>query len=169
MPNEPRTGAGVWRSRDLGFSFEADAGDSPSQEDGRSVTYQWNSVSGKLHAELHIEADPATETTPKGLLHRRRTTMADTILGLTEDTDPETMLDGPSIGFVPGVGGSYRGTLVSGSLDPDAPVVVAIFAASDRRITVVFSYAVTGYSNAADVLHVRRWADGILSSFEWRT
>jgi hypothetical protein len=166
VPDEPRTGDGIWRSRDLGFSFETE-GYPPSDENGNSVTFQFDGTNGKFHSEARVEGVAASEATPDELLSRRRDAMSETILGLTEDTAASTMLDGPSIGFVSGVGGSYRGTLLSGSLDPDKPAVVAIFAATNGRITVVFSYTVTGYRNAADVLDMRGWEDGVLSSFEW--
>jgi hypothetical protein len=166
VADEPRTGAGVWRS-ELGFSFEIYDWLTPTEHDARSVTYEFKSRIDKRRSELHVEAVPASEATPDQLLQRRRKALADSVLGLTEDTDEETILDEPSIGFIHGVGGSFRGTTLSASLDPGPPTVVAIFAASDGRITVVFSYAVTGYKDALDVLNTRDWAEGVLSSFEW--
>jgi hypothetical protein len=78
---------------------------------------------------------------------------------------------GPSIGYVPGQGGVFSGTLTSRDGTPVAPGGVAIVSSTDGRITVAV-VVIVGTPDArqggqTQEHAVRTAADDILKTFNW--
>ncbi len=132
----------LWVSKDLGYSF-----DYPDQllgvtsEDGRSV--QLGASGARLAIEVWVSGARASQSSVEALVTQRRDALAQRVLGLTEDDTSADRVVAPGLGFLPGAGGAYSGTLDSPS-GPSSPASVAILAAGDGRINVVLSILVTG-------------------------
>jgi len=119
-----------------------------------------------VDASVWISAHPSSDGSPAALLRQRKSQLAASILGLTEDQDARTVIPPPHIGDVAGVGGSYRGT-VDTPQGPGGPVVAILGAATDGHTTTVVSYVITGTNDAAEIQALRGYLSPLLTSFTW--
>ncbi|HXY92722.1 MAG TPA: hypothetical protein VEP49_09620 [Acidimicrobiia bacterium] len=164
---EPAALGQRWTSSELGFSFEypPDWLQVVSQ-DGRSVHLQIPTNS--FESELWVSGVPASEASVDQLVQQRRDALAQRVVGLQEDNDSPDRIVSPSLGYVHGVGGSYSGTLDSGS-GPSAPATVAIIAAGDGKVNVVLSLVLAGN---LDHSHIQNYRIGssrlVLNTMRWR-
>jgi hypothetical protein len=121
-----------------------------------------------VEGEVWVSAFRAEETSTPRLVRERRDDLSVSILGLTEDEDPATLVLNPLVGNKQSLGGSYRGT-VDTPQGPTVPAVALILAATDGEISVVISYTISGTSNSDEVRTLRAYLDAILTSFTWST
>lgn len=119
-----------------------------------------------VEASAWISADPLSDGSPAALLRQRKSQLAASILGLTDDQDSRTVIPPPHIGDIAGVGGSYRGT-VDTPQGPGGPVVAILAAATDGHTTAVVSYVITGTNDPAEIQMLRAYLSPILTSFTW--
>ncbi|MBV8982282.1 MAG: hypothetical protein JO086_15375 [Acidimicrobiia bacterium] len=171
-PTGPRNlVATVWRSRDLGFEFQYD-GDvfEVASQDGRSARLRPKGSNSGV--ELVVGGVPAGEADPDKALRDRLSELSDQIVGLTPDQNPDTTIVSPSVGYVRGVGGSYRGT-INVPQGPSTPVVIAAMAAGDARTTAVVSVVVPLPASGSPerlaelVDAARQEGDLALKTFRW--
>jgi hypothetical protein len=177
-PVEPLAAGERWTSTALGYSFEYEGPRfSIASQDARGVNLRLEldrlpeaALGGSRDSvslgEIWVTAAPASERTPQQLLAQRRDELAQRVLGLEEDSASGTTILGPSIGHLDGFGGSYVGTL--DAQGPAGRAVVAIIAAGNQRISVVFSYVLGGTTLSANQSKtLRERGDLILSTFRW--
>ena len=119
-----------------------------------------------VDATLWVSLHPAGDGSPDALLRQRQADLATSILGLTEDQDPHTVIPPPRLGDVAGVGGSFRGT-VDTPQGPTDPVVAILAAASDGRTAAVVTYAITGTSDSSEIQALRSDLSPVLTTFTW--
>jgi hypothetical protein len=120
-----------------------------------------------VEATVWISVQPGRGAPPNDALRTRRSDLAGSIVGLTEDEDPQTIIPVPSIGLVAGVGGSYRGTADSPQ-GPAQPAIAIIAAATNGRTTAVVSYVITGTDDTLQIRALRAYLNPILTSFTWK-
>ena len=166
----PLTLGEEWRSPELGFVIEYPT---DNWALGRSEA-RWVQLVPARQPEafnylLHIEATPASEASAEQWQQAFLDAERGGIPDLVVDPLPYNAIQGPSIGYVDAVGGSYAGTLESGT-----PIGLAILAATDGRITVGLEVVVTNPNVRPDPNDwptfqylVRSWADSVLKSFRW--
>ncbi len=142
-----------------GYSFQYPSTvDKVSESDGR-VT-----VEDDHGAVLFIEAAPTSRINAETAFESQRNSDADANQNNLDSVDTTSMnrLVAPSIGFVPGVGGSYNGTL-----QQSRPINESIMAASNGKLTVVIIVIVLTQT-ARDVNDLRsEVGDLITDSFQW--
>lgn len=119
-----------------------------------------------VDASVWISLHPASDGAPEALLRQRQADLATSILGLTEDQDPETTIPPPRLGDVSGVGGSFRGTADTAQ-GPTDPVVAILAAASDGRTTAVVVYEIRGTTDPTEIQALRSYLSPILTTFTW--
>ncbi len=119
-----------------------------------------------VDATLWVSLHPASDGSPDALLRQRQGDLATSILGLTEDQNPQTVIPPPHLGDVAGVGGSFRGT-VDTPQGPGQPVVAILAAASDGRTTAVVTYVITGTTDSAQIQALRSDLSPVLTTFTW--
>jgi len=120
-----------------------------------------------VEATLWISVQPARHTLPEELLATREDELSGSILGLTPDEDPQTIIPPPQIGLVGAVGGSYRGTADTAQ-GPTSPVVAILAAATNGHTGVVFSYVVTGTDDSPEIARLRAYLSPVLTSVTWK-
>jgi hypothetical protein len=146
----------------LGFSLEYDA-------DIWTVEQQKDSgialSAGRGAVVVIIEGFDASGKSTKQLVQEKVQSLSDSILGLTEESDPERQLPGqPIVGHRQG-----DGVLLNGTIDqpqgPQANVDVVVLAATDRQITIRVTLVTT------DDLRDPAFSvvDSIHNSIEWPT
>ncbi len=156
-----------WVSRDLAYSFEY-----PTDwlrvvsEDGQSVHLQIQT--DRVESEIWISGAPANESSTKQLVQQRRDTLAQRVVGLEQDDDSPDRIVAPSLGFVHGVGGAYRGTLDSAT-GPTKPADVSIVAAGNGKVNVVMSVLLAGDGLDHDLVQGLRIVGGrlIVDTMRW--
>jgi hypothetical protein len=107
---------------------------------------------------------PAGQATPKQLLERRIDDLRDDVLGLTEDTNPDAVLLGPSVGYRRGVGGVFGGN-VDTPQGPGDPLTVVVMAATDGKATVVMSLVAS--QTAVSIPAVMSAGDTVMNTFRF--
>jgi hypothetical protein len=157
-----------WVSRDLGFSFEYPTGWLRlASEDGASVRLEI--PTDAFQSEVWISGARASDSSIEELVRQRRDALSQRVVGLQEDNDSPERVVSPSLGFVRGVGGSYAGTLDSGS-GPTAPATTAIMAAGDGNVNVVLSFLIAGEGLSHKQIQQYRMYAGslVVSTMKWR-
>jgi hypothetical protein len=119
-----------------------------------------------VEASIWISVQRGRDAVPQDLLATRENQLGASILGLTPDDDPRTIIPPPHIGPVAGIGGSYRGT-VDTAQGPQAPVVAILAAATNRRAGIVVSYVVSGTEEPAEIARLRTFLSPVLTSVTW--
>jgi hypothetical protein len=157
----------LYTDASLGYSFEYDPDvfTLAQNADGSAV------FSGNFFdAQVWVDAKPA-ETSVAKMINSELDEVDRFFIARVPDTDTYDALLGPSVGYVPGDGGVWSGTLVSRDGTPLAPGGVTIAAASDGRITVAVVIIVGSpdIRQAGDTQQhaVRQAADDLLKSFNW--
>ena len=157
----------LYTDSSLGYSFEYDPEvfALADHSDGSAV------LSGQFF-DTQIWIDAATSnTSPSKMIENELGFVDRFLIARVPDTDTYDALLGPSIGYVPGQGGVFSGTLTSRDGTPIAPGGVAIVSSSDGRITVAV-VVIVGTPDArqgGDTQEhaVRSAADDILKTFNW--
>jgi hypothetical protein len=121
-------------------------------------------------AEIWVDAVTA-DTSPSQLMTTELSQIDRFLVGRTTDEDAYDAVLGPSIGYIPGQGGVWSGTLTSKDGTPVAPGGVTIVSSTDGRITVAV-VVIVGTPDAqqggdTQQHDVRSAADDILKSFTW--
>jgi hypothetical protein len=114
-----------------------------------------------------VQLQSASEGGPQVALDDQQEALSTSILGLTADQNPQTIIPQPRIGNILGVGGSYRGT-VDTPQGPSDPAIVLLAAAGNGRTTAVVSYVITGTNDSNEISLLRRYLSPILTSFTWK-
>ena len=150
----------VWTSTELGYSFRYDPDLwTIEQQDSRGVLM----TAGNGNVALVITGSLAQDASVDDALNGEVNRLSQNILGFTQQDDPSLLLPGnPHIGYVPGSGDQYVGTLNS----PQGPTVAvdsAIVAASNQRLTLLVSIT------TVDRLRVPAYqaTDSILNTVDW--
>lgn len=120
-----------------------------------------------VDASVWITAQPASAGVAEELANQRRDDLATTLLGLTEDDNPDTIVPDPQIGGFHAAGGSFRATADTPQ-GPSESAIVLIAAATRQSTTVVVSYVVTGTDDVRTVLRLRTLLSPILVSVAWK-
>ena len=120
-----------------------------------------------VEATIWISARPTSDGLAEELVKQRRDDLSSSLLGLTEDNDPDTIISNPQIGGFNAAGGSFRGTADSPQ-GPSAPAIALIAAATRDRATIVVSYVITGTDDARVIQRLRRLVAPILVSVTWK-
>jgi hypothetical protein len=156
----PEVGGTVWTSSELGYSFQYDPDLwTIEQQDSSGVLMTAGNGNVALVITGALSQDASVDDALNGEVDR----LSQNILGFTRQDDPSLLLPGsPHIGYVPGSGDQYVGTLNS----PQGPTVAvdsAIVAATDQRITLLVSLT------TVDQLRVPAYqaADSILNTVDW--
>ncbi|MGH2808523.1 MAG: hypothetical protein ACRDKT_14745 [Actinomycetota bacterium] len=108
---------------------------------------------------LQIEAVPASEADPAGLVQAKLDALGSVVSQLGEVTGPEFVITSPGVGYHRGEGGLFAGTLEAQG--QSVPVAVAVMSASDGEITAIATM-IAGqdiYEPAASI------TDGVLNTF----
>jgi len=162
-------GGTLYTDSSLGYGFEynPDTFTLASQSDGSAVL---NGV--VFDTQVWVDAKPA-DTSPSKMIETELGDVDRFLIARVADTDTYDALLGPSIGYIPGQGGVWSGTLTSKDGAPVAPAGVAIVSASDGRITVAI-VVIVGTPDArqgGDTQEhaVRSAVDDILKTFKWST
>jgi hypothetical protein len=155
---EPLRNGAVFSSA-LGYSLEYDSDIwvvEQSKDSGIALS------AGRGAVVVIVEGFPASDS-PKQLVRDKVESLSNSILGLTEETDPSRQLPGePIVGHRQG-----EGVLMNGTIDqpqgPQANVDVVILAASDEQISIRVTVV------ASDDLRDAGFAvvDSILNSIQW--
>ncbi len=144
----------------LGFGLEYDPAvwSVSTQDDGFLILSAGNGA-----VALIFEGGPVSSFDPQTLFDARRKLLEGKLLGYTADTDQARALLGtPILGYRPGIGGLFGGT-VDSSQGPTTDLSVASVAATDGTITMVATLlAPVDIRDAA--LSV---ADSVVNSFSW--
>ena len=126
----------TWTSSELGFSIQYDEGIwTVRDQDARSVVL----TAARGNVAVVIAGEPAGDATPEQAANAELDRLGQQILGLTEETDPSLQLPGqPIVGYQPGIGNLFAGTL-DNPQGPSTAVHSAILAATDDHITLLVS------------------------------
>lgn len=169
-PVLPVSGLATWTSHDrgVGLTYPVDvfALDDQTQDTLR-LSLRVPRPAG-VEATVSVSARPARDGLPEAILRQQRSELGASILGLTEDQDPETIIPPPRIGNIVGVGGSYRGTADTPQ-GPAQPAIAILDIAGDGHTTVAVSYVITGTDDASQIRLMRRYLSPILTSFTWES
>ena len=166
--NSPAVISGtLYTDASLGYGFEydpdvfalGDTGDGFAVLDGQF-----------FDAQIWVDAKTA-DTSPSELIQSELGDIDNFLIARISDPDTYDALLGPSIGYVPGDGSVWSGTLVGRDGNPIAPGGVAIVSSSDGRITVAV-VVIVGNPDARQGTDtqehdVRTAADDILKTFKW--
>jgi hypothetical protein len=151
----------------LGYAFEYDPAvfDLADHGDGFAV------LTGKFFdAQVWVDAR-AADMAPSQMMDTELGDIDRFLIARVADADTYDAVLGPSIGYVPGNGSVWSGTLTSRDGTPLAPGGVTIVSASDGRITVAVVVIVgTPDARQGDETQqhaVRSAADDILKTFQW--
>ena len=157
----------LYTDSSLGYGFEYDLDNFTlaSQADGTAVL---NGVF--FDTQIWIDAKTA-DTSPSKMIESELTDVDKFLIARVADTDTYDAVLGPSIGYVPGQGGVWSGTLTGRDGSPIAPGGVTIVSATDGRITVAI-VVIVGTPDARQGEEtqqhaVRSAADEMLKTFEW--
>jgi hypothetical protein len=156
---EPLRAGTVWTSDALGFQLEYDDELwSVDEEAANGIALS----AGRGAVSVLIEGFKASSS-PKSLIQQKVRSLSDTVLGLTEETDPTRQLPGePVVGHRQGFGTVLNGT-INTPQGPSANVDVVILAASDSQISIRVTI-LTDDDLREPAFSV---ADSILNSIEW--
>jgi hypothetical protein len=151
----------------LGYSFEYNS-DAFSLGDTSAGSAVLNGQA--FDAQVWVDAKTA-DTSPSAMIQSELADIDNFLIARVADPDTYDALLGPSIGFVPGDGGVWSGTLVGRDGNPVAPGGVTIVSATDGRITVAVVVIVgtpdARQGNDTQQHDVRTAADDILKTFQW--
>lgn len=144
----PLLGGALYRSAELGYQFEF----SPNiwhvqHQDGRSVT-----LVNRL-GELTVAGLPRSDASPAQMLSAKVDELRSRVPDLSEDTSPADEIFGANVGFHPGPGALYVGTL-DAPQGKQGPVSVALMAATDGRISVLVTLATSASNTEKNVCSV---------------
>jgi ribosomal protein L32 len=155
-------GYSAWQSVELGYGLRYNSGDWHITRQGpREVVLE----AGDGFSLLEVAGLPTSSATPGQALNAKVASLKAELLGMVRDTDPSDRLLGPNVGLRPGSGDVYRGT-VNTPQGPQAPVAVAIMAATDSRVTVVTTVIAPG-NNTGQRAAVYARADDVINSVQW--
>ncbi len=148
-----------------GFEYNPDTFTLDNHSDGSAV------LSGVFFdTQVWIDAKTA-DTSPSKMIESELADVDRFLIARVADTDTYDAVLGPSIGYVPGDGGVWSGTLVSRDGTPLAPGGVTIVSATDGRITVAVVVIVgtpdVRVAGETQQHAVRSAADDILKTFSW--
>jgi hypothetical protein len=161
----PLTSGVLWRSPALGFSLEY-SGDAWRVGGENGTTLQLNSTHGDL--TLIVSGTKGTPADLPAILASRVSDLSGRTLGLAPDHDPRHAVLGPAVGYRPGVGATYAGT-IDLPQGPQSPITAALIAASDGRVAITVTAATTeiqgglrtGLLSTADsVVNTVAWGSG---------
>jgi hypothetical protein len=156
---EPLRSGTVWTSSGLGFRLEYDDELWSVDDEGANRVAL---SAGRGAVSVLIEGFKASSS-PKSLIQQKIRSLSDTVLGLTEETDPTRQLPGePVVGHRQGFGTILNGT-INTPQGPSANVDVVILAASDSQISIRVTI-LTDDDLREPAFSV---ADSILNSIEW--
>jgi hypothetical protein len=167
-PLIPSAALRTWESTGLGFQFEYSPALFRIEEEGDdSVRLRVRaSRTDDVDAEVWVTGARVRDASAVQLLRERRDDLEVSVLGLTDDDDPSTIVVAPALGTVQALGGSYRGT-VDTPQGPTVPAVVLVIAATDGELSAVLSFAVSGTTKTSEIRRLRAYLDTIVASFEW--
>ena len=148
-----------------GFEYDPDVFEVADHGDGFVV------LTGKFFdAQVWVDAKPA-DTAPQKMMETELGDIDRFLIARVADPDTYDALLGPSIGYVPGEGSVWSGTLTSRDGTPLAPGGVTIVSASDGRITVAVVVIVgtpdARQGSGTQQHAVRSATDDILKTFKW--
>lgn len=157
----------LYTDSSLGYSFEYDPDtfEMSDTSDGSAV------LNAKFFdAQIWVDAKTA-DTPPSKMIDTELADIDRFLIARAPDTDTYDALLGPSIGYLPGQGSVWSGTLTSRDGTPLAPGGVTVLSASDGRITVAI-VVIVGTPDArlgSDTQEhaVRSAADDIVKTFQW--
>ena len=163
----PALSGTLYTDSTLGYGFEYD----PQTFDLSDSSAGSAVLNGQFFdAQVWVDAKTA-DTSPAKMIDSELAEIDRFLIARVPDTDTYDALLGPSVGFVPGEGGVWSGTLTSRDGTPIAPGGVTIVSATDGRITVAVVVIVgTPDARQGDETQqhaVRSAADDILKTFQW--
>jgi hypothetical protein len=164
----PRPGlrnSAAWESVGLGYRFEYN----PEylevvREDADGVELHFG---GKNVGRVTVTAVRSGTVTPESLLDKELNRIGKTVLGVKRDGVDATQIFGPTLGYIDGVGGSYRGTADTPQ-GPSRPVTIAAVAATDRNLVVALTFVLEGVQDSRVIRDYRADVDAIAKTFRWR-
>jgi hypothetical protein len=157
----------LYSDSSLGYSFEYDPEAFELAEHGDGVA-----VLSSKHFDAQVWIDAKTaDTAPRQMIQTELADVDRFLLARVTDEDTYDAVLGPSVGYVPGEGGVWSGTIVSRDGTPLAPGGVTIVSASDGRITVAV-VVIVGTPDArqggeTQQHAARSAADDIVKTFQW--
>jgi hypothetical protein len=157
----------VSRERGVGFRYPVKVFAVDDKSDTSIRLHVRDTQADGVDATLWISARPTSDGLPEELVKERRDDLSSSLLGLTEDDDPNTIVTDPQIGGFNAAGGSFRAT-VDSPQGPSAPAIALITAATRERATVVVSYVITGTDDAKVIQRLRTLLSPILISVTWK-
>ena len=163
----PALSGTLYTDSTLGYGFEYD----PQTFDLSDSSAGSAVLNGQIvDAQVWVDAKTA-DTSPAKMIDSELAEIDRFLIARVPDTDTYDALLGPSVGFIPGQGGVWSGTLTSRDGTPIAPGGVTIVASTDGRITVAVVVIVStpdARQGAETQQHtVRAAADDILKTFHW--
>jgi hypothetical protein len=163
-PQPALSNSAAWQSLGLGYRFEYNAARLEVVSEG--MTGVELELRGEHAGRVSVTAARAGTLTPEALLDKELSRIRKTVLGLTRDSTDATQIFGPMLGYIDGVGGSYRGTSDTPQ-GPSRPVTVAAVAATDRNLVAVLTFVLEGVDNPAVIRSYRSAIDDIVKTFRW--
>ncbi|MEO8693596.1 MAG: hypothetical protein ABI658_08775 [Acidimicrobiales bacterium] len=153
-----------WESTGLGYSFEYNSDVlAVTREDANGVELK---VDAKYAGRLTVTAMRAGSVTREAMLDKEIGRLGKTMLGLKSDTANATRIFGPTLGYIDGVGGSYRGTSNTPQ-SPSSPVTIVAVAATDGHLVAVVTFALEGVDDPKIIKLYRGLVDGVAKTFRW--
>ena len=153
-----------WKSQGLGYSFEYSSEYfEVAHEDASGVELK---LTTKRAGRVTVTAARAGAITTESLLKKEIDRLDKTMLGLKSDTVAATQIFGPTLGYIDGVGGSYRGTSTTPQ-SPSSPVTIAAVAATDKNLVVALTFVLEAEDNPKWIQSYRGLVDDIAKTFRW--
>jgi ribosomal protein L32 len=151
-----------WTSTGLGYTLRYTSNDfSVANQNADALELQ----AADGFSVMIIEGAPTSQATPSELINARLSNLKGELLGLTSDPSPGDQVLGPQVGLTPGVGGVYTATVTSPQ-GPQAPVSIAIMAATNGTVTIAVTLITPG-DDQNDKLEVSKIADDVVDSIQW--
>jgi hypothetical protein len=161
-----------WVSPALGYSFQYGAPFAVTSDDDRTAILTspaFDAAGDGNHetVELSVSGSPASTASLAALVDARRDQLAGFVLGLTADSTSPTQLVAPSLGFIPGAGTAFKGTIDTPS-GPTRTADVAIIAVRSGSVDIVMSLLISGAGlDDRDIRAARSTASMIVDTMRW--
>jgi hypothetical protein len=153
----------VFRSPQLGFTFEY-PGDllKIDQQSSSMVGLSFANGSG----ELLVASAPAARATPTAGIAAEVAGLKGRLSGLARDTQPQDALLGANVGYRPGTGEAFVGTL-AGPQGASQTSAIAVQSATDGRLTVTVTALVFNAQDREVREDDYQLGDAVFNTIQW--
>jgi hypothetical protein len=152
-----------WRSPQLGFTLEYPGSVlTVAHQSAATVELAFTNGSGALL----VQGAPATQASPAVALASEVSSLKGRLSGLARDTQRQDALLGTNVGYRPGPGGAYTGT-VAGPQGASQISAVAIQSADNGKVTITATAFVLDAGDQETRSADYQVADAVFNSVQW--